>query len=102
MRLSRSEKEFGRGLFFTSGIEVGCPAEPGWNQLRAFPESQGLNREPGQRDRCHHNIKSTRISAYYSLGHFHLPAGSTRCLGMGFLWQAPYYSLLLPPLLQTC
>ena len=38
------------------------------------------------------------------MGHFHLPAapGSTRCLEMGFLWQAPYYSLLLPPLPPTC
>ena len=31
----------------TSGIEVGSPSPPGWNQLRACPDSQGLKRAPG-------------------------------------------------------
>ena len=30
-----------------SGIEVGSPSPPGWNQLRACPDSQGLKRAPG-------------------------------------------------------
>ena len=31
----------------TSGIEVGSPSPPGWNQLRACPDSHGLKRAPG-------------------------------------------------------
>ena len=50
IRFSRRPKEDLR-LFFTSGIEVGWP-DPGWNQLRAFPESQGLKREPGKQESC--------------------------------------------------